>query len=251
MNSESQAADQMVSMSLHGMDFIVRLAGDGAKNLIVLLAAFMKDNIQVKGRTTLNRMLRDGKEIKVFQIRNDQIRDFAAEAKRIGLLFTAIKDKSGVENCDILIRAEDASKVNRIIERMNLTKVDIATFKAADKTQPEVTRDAGNPTQARQVFSEPAVPNPSANLLVVFLSVILFSTAAYAEGDPLNVVNNLSTFIFSIIRAIGLILLGFGIVQFGLSLKSHDPSQRANSFLTIAGGIVITFSKEILDLITG
>ena len=58
-------------------------------------------------------------------------------------------------------------------------------------------------------------------------------------------------FIFALIRAIGLILLGFGIVQIGLSLKSHDPSQRANGFLTLAGGVIITFAKEILNLITG
>ena len=72
-----------------------------------------------------------------------------------------------------------------------------------------------------------------------------------AAGDPLSVINNLSTFIFSLIRAIGLILLGFGVVQVGLSLKSHDPSQRANGFLTLAGGVIITFAKEILDLIVG
>ena len=74
---------------------------------------------------------------------------------------------------------------------------------------------------------------------------------AMAADDPLAVVNNLSDFIFSLIRAIGLILLGFGILQVGLSLKSHDPSQRANGMLTVAGGIVITFTKEILTLITG
>ena len=72
-----------------------------------------------------------------------------------------------------------------------------------------------------------------------------------ATSDPITVVNNLSDFIFGLIRAIGLILLGFGIVQVGLSLKSHDPSQRANGFLTLAGGIIITFAKEILTLITG
>lgn len=90
---------------------------------------------------------------------------------------------------------------------------------------------------------------------VFYVPVLAFSmtTTAFAAdgGDPLTVVNNLSTFIFSIIRAIGLILLGFGIVQVGLSLKSHDPSQRANGFLTLAGGIIITFAKEILTLITG
>ena len=77
----------------------------------------------------------------------------------------------------------------------------------------------------------------------------LCTAYAYAAGDPLAAVDNLSTFIFSLIRAIGLILLGFGIVQVGLSLKSHDPSQRANGFLTLAGGVIITFAKEILDLI--
>ncbi|HJB67788.1 glutamyl-tRNA amidotransferase [Candidatus Allofournierella excrementavium] len=76
-------------------------------------------------------------------------------------------------------------------------------------------------------------------------------TALAAATDPLTVVNNLSTFIFSLIRAIGLILLGWGIVQVGLSFQSHDPSQRSQGFLTLAGGLVITFTKEILDLITG
>ena len=76
-------------------------------------------------------------------------------------------------------------------------------------------------------------------------------TAFAANDDPLTVVNNLSDFIFGLIRAIGMILLGFGVVQIGLSLKSHDPSQRANGFLTLAGGVIITFAKEILNLITG
>ena len=74
---------------------------------------------------------------------------------------------------------------------------------------------------------------------------------AFAAGDPLTVVNNLSSFVFGLIRAVGIILLGWGIVQVGLSLQSHDPSQRSNGFLTLAGGIIITFAKEILDLIIG
>ena len=84
-------------------------------------------------------------------------------------------------------------------------------------------------------------------LLVLTVAVV----PAFAAGDPLAAVNNLSEFIFSLIRAIGLILLGFGILQLGLSLKSHDPSQRANGMLTIAGGIVIVFTREILALVTG
>lgn len=87
--------------------------------------------------------------------------------------------------------------------------------------------------------------------LALLILLVFGSDTVYAANDPLKVVNNLSNFIFSLIRAIGMILLGFGIVQVGLSLKSHDPSQRANGFLTLAGGIIITFAKEILTLITG
>ena len=86
-------------------------------------------------------------------------------------------------------------------------------------------------------------------VVVAVMVASMLSVSAFAADDPLTVINNLSTFIFGLIRAIGLILLGFGVVQVGLSLKSHDPSQRANGFLTLAGGVIITFAKEILDLI--
>ena len=70
-----------------------------------------------------------------------------------------------------------------------------------------------------------------------------FPLTIFAASDPLGAINNLSTFIFS--------LIGWGIVQVGLSFQSHDPSQRSQGFLTLAGGLVVTFAKEILDLITG
>lgn len=91
-------------------------------------------------------------------------------------------------------------------------------------------------------------------LLIVAYIITLFVAQAsnvFAADDPLAVINNLSSFMFGLIRAIGMILLGWGVVQIGLALKSHDPSQRANGFLTLAGGVIITFAKEILDLITG
>ena len=86
----------------------------------------------------------------------------------------------------------------------------------------------------------------------ILLAVMLLLTATntvFAASDPLATIDNLSDFIFSAIKAIGLILLGFGIVQIGLSLKSHDASQRANGFLTFFGGVIIAFAKDILDMI--
>ena len=91
----------------------------------------------------------------------------------------------------------------------------------------------------------------AALVLAVTMMTALGVTAFAADGDPIEVVNNLSDFIFGLIRAVGLILLGWGIVQVGLSFQSHDPSQRSNGFLTLAGGVIITFAKEILNLIVG
>ena len=89
-------------------------------------------------------------------------------------------------------------------------------------------------------------------VVIVCLMVSMMTMTCFAaDEDPLTVINNLSDFMFGLVRAVGMIMLGFAIVQIGLSLKSHDPSQRANGFLTLAGGVVITFAKEILTLITG
>ena len=85
----------------------------------------------------------------------------------------------------------------------------------------------------------------------VILLFVLQASNVFAADDLIAVVNNLSNFIFGLIRAVGMIILGFGVVQVGMSLKSHDPTQRANGIMTLAGGIVITFAKEILSIITG
>ena len=87
--------------------------------------------------------------------------------------------------------------------------------------------------------------------ILTVASLFVSVGTVFATNEVETVINNLSDFIFGVIRAIGMILLGFGIVQLGLSLKSHDPSQRANGFMTLAGGIIITFAEEILNLITG
>ena len=79
------------------------------------------------------------------------------------------------------------------------------------------------------------------------LALCLFTVPAFAAGnDPLGIVNNLSDFIFSIIKALGVIILGWGIVQVGMSIQSHDASQRTQGFLCLFGGLMIAFAKEIL-----
>lgn len=102
---------------------------------------------------------------------------------------------------------------------------------------------AGKPRKAKRRYFTSAI---------VLAILVLFTTPALAAGeDPLAAINNLSTFVFAAIRAIGIILLGWGVVQIGMSLQSHDASQRSTGFLSFFGGLMIAFAKEILDLILG
>ena len=90
----------------------------------------------------------------------------------------------------------------------------------------------------------------SAAAMVLCAALTAPAFAAPAGGnDPLTIVNNLSDFIFSCIKAIGVIILGWGIVQLGMSIQSHDASQRSQGMLCVFGGLIIAFSKEILSTI--
>ncbi len=88
-------------------------------------------------------------------------------------------------------------------------------------------------------------------VLTVGTVLLVGNNTVFATDDPLAVINNLKNFMYQIIGAIGAILLLWGIVQVGMAIKSHDPSQRANGFMTLAGGVIIAFAKQILELILG
>ena len=89
-------------------------------------------------------------------------------------------------------------------------------------------------------------------MCVVIVIALLFgvTNCVQAADDPLDVVNNLSSFLFGLLKAVGTIVLGFGVYQFGMSLKSQDPTQKVNGLMTIVGGGIMAFTKEILDIIT-
>ncbi|RNC62908.1 MAG: hypothetical protein AWM53_01834 [Candidatus Dichloromethanomonas elyunquensis] len=131
MNSGAEAADQMVNMSLKGIEVMARISGEGAKNLATYLYAVLKDQKKTKGKTRLEGLLRSGKELKVFAVKNEDLRRFCLEAKRYGVLYCALREKKNLDGmCDIMVRAEDASKINRIVERFKLATVDTASIKS-------------------------------------------------------------------------------------------------------------------------
>ncbi|KXG77136.1 PcfB family protein [Thermotalea metallivorans] len=130
MNSGTDAADQIVNMSLKGIEVMAKISGVGAKNLATYLYAVLKGQKKTKGKIRLEGLLRSGKELKVFAVRNEDLKKFCQEAKRYGVLYCALRDKNDTDGmCDIMVRAEDASKINRIVERFKLATVDTASIK--------------------------------------------------------------------------------------------------------------------------
>ena len=127
MNTSSEAAEQVIRISLQGIEVAARLSGSGAKNIAALLVAIAKDKQKVRGKTTLTNMLKSGRPLKVFSIKTDDLKKFSEEAKRYGVLFSAIVEKNNKDGMiDIMTKEEDASKINRIVERFKLATVDMA-----------------------------------------------------------------------------------------------------------------------------
>ena len=129
MNPGGDAADQVVRLSLEGAEVAARITGNGAKNIALLLYATLKQEQKTKGKARLTSMLKSGKELKVYTITNKDLAKFSHEAKRYGVLYCVLKDRKNTDPnaaVDVIARAEDASKIQRITERFRLATVDRA-----------------------------------------------------------------------------------------------------------------------------
>ena len=139
MNQSGEAADQVVKMSLEGIEVSAKITGIAAKNVAALLCAILKDKRKVTGKTKLTNMLKSGKELKVFSIKKDEFKKFTEEAKRYGILYSALINKKDLgDSIDIIVRAEDAARINRIIKKFKLSSYDEATIRNdIEKTRSE------------------------------------------------------------------------------------------------------------------
>lgn len=166
MNHSGDVAEQVVRMTLEGTEVAMKITGAGAKQVAILLYAILKDQKKTKGKTMLTNMLKSGKELKVFAVRDADLPKFCNEAKKYGVLYSVLKDKDANDGItDIMVRAEDASKINRIFERFQLGAVDMCSVKDEiqnqknDFTLDEQSRNEQvNPTKVREEKSHPSAP---------------------------------------------------------------------------------------------
>ena len=148
MNTGGEAAEQIVRMSLEGFEVAAKITGAGAKNIAILLYSILKEEKKTKGKARLTNMLRSGKELKVFTVRKGDLPKFTQEAKKYGVLYCVLADRKNKDpnaEVDVIARAEDASKISRIVERFNLASVDTASI----VTEAERSRDAKDTKDAK------------------------------------------------------------------------------------------------------
>lgn len=141
MNTGGEAAEQIVRMSLEGFEVAAKITGAGAKNIAILLYSILKEEKKTKGKARLTSMLRSGKELKVFTVKSGDLKKFTQEAKKYGVLYCVLTDRKNKDpnaEVDVIARAEDASKISRIVERFNLASVDTASI----VTKAEKSKDA-------------------------------------------------------------------------------------------------------------
>lgn len=145
MNTAGDAAEQIVRMSLNGVEVAAKITGAGAKELAMMIYAILKDQKKTKGKTRLTNMLRSEKPLKVFAVKDSELELFCKEAKKYGVLYCVLKDKDANDGLtDIMVRAEDASKINRIFERFKLATVDVGEVKS------EIERQRQEQAQAKK-----------------------------------------------------------------------------------------------------
>ena len=176
MSYSGDAAEQVVRLSLETGEVAVKLAGEGAKQLAILLYAILREQKKTKGKTRLTNMLRSGKELKVFAVKDSDLQLFCREAKKYGVLYCVLKDRDATDGItDIMVRAEDASKINRIFERFNLATVDMAEIRS------EIERSRQE--QQAEVPEAPAAAEPMTEQEVDDLLDAMLSPPPEQEGD--------------------------------------------------------------------
>ena len=174
MNYGAEPADQIVRYYLEGTEYALKLSGTAAKNFAVFAMAVLKDQKKTHGKTRLVRLLRENKPLKFFTVPADRMYEFSKEANRRGLLFVPIRDRANPEEIEIAVLAEDAAKVNRVIDKMQLDIVESGTAEmvnevAADRQEIQtetgpVQFEVGESEDAFRLGFPPATAREDGNL---------------------------------------------------------------------------------------
>lgn len=168
MSYSGDAAEQVVRMTLEGAEVAARITGAGAKEIAIMLYSVLKDQNRTKGKTRLANMLRSGKELKVYAVKDKDLAKFCRAAKQYGVLYCVLKNRDATDGItDVMVRSTDSSKVDRIFERFELTSFDIASVRseiehAKKKVEEKEALEKEAPQRsAEDIFLDALMKNPN------------------------------------------------------------------------------------------
>lgn len=191
MNLGGEAADQVVRYSLEGLDHGLRLSGTMAKNLAVFFAALLKSNQKSYGKICMARMLKENRPLKFFTVPSSRIHEFAKEGKKRGLPYVVIRDRKNPDQCELMVFADDAAKVNRVMDKMNLdflkSENGLAIQEVEGKENPIQQKDGtgkdGMQNQENQTRSKDVMQDQEDPLQGVSINPMQTETVEMPEGD--------------------------------------------------------------------
>lgn len=191
MNLGGEAADQVVRYSLEGLDHGLRLSGTMAKNLAVFFAALLRSNQKSYGKICMARMLKENRPLKFFTVPSSRIHEFAKEGKKRGLPYVVIRDRKNPDQCELMVFADDAAKVNRVMDKMNLdflkSENGLAIQEVEGKEnliqQKDGTGKDGMQSQENSTRSKDVMQDQEDSLQGVSINPMQTETVEMPEGD--------------------------------------------------------------------
>lgn len=154
MNYGGEAADQIVRYSIEGTEMVLKLSGKAAVNLAMFITALLKDQKKTRGKTRMVRMLREERPFKFFKVDTDRMKEFAKVAKSRGLLFVSIKDKTNPAQQEIMVFADDAAKIQRVLDTMGLDYLEASAATGVSMSASKADREPAAPVKTETVETE-------------------------------------------------------------------------------------------------
>lgn len=159
MSESSEAAEEIVKFTLEGMEYSLKISGNVSKEVAAALYKIMNDKQQTSGKTTLVNMMKSGRPVQIFQVQKDRLRDFAKEAKRYGVVYVLVKDKSETDkDFDIIVKEEDKAKIDRILQKF---EHDAPTEEQEEKIKQIINK--GEKVEANKEYLENNSPSKTTN----------------------------------------------------------------------------------------
>lgn len=145
MNNSGDAAEQIVRMSLEGVEVVAKITGSAAKEIATFLVAALKNKnskLKTKGKARMTSMLKSGKALDIFSVKDSDLQKFMQGAKQYGIVYCVLRNRKNTPDglCDIMVKVDDAPKISRMVERFKFATVDKAKIESEIvKTKAEKT----------------------------------------------------------------------------------------------------------------